>query len=340
MLGNHNSRTRTRTGWTLLIGVVIASLLLSGCGGTQKSKVYHVGILSGTSDFLPIGDGFRAKMTELGYVEGKNIVYDVQNADADPVALERMAKKFVDDKVDLIFTIATEATVAAKTATQGTNVPIIFAYAGLDGTNLVKSVREPGGNITGVRYPGTDQIVKRLELLIEMAPRVKRVWIGYDTIHPNATPTLAALRPFALSKGITLVEVPATAMKDFETDLTARAKLADPGVDAMLLMPDGFNHSPEGWGYIIKFASERKVPLAGSFLYTVEQGAVFGNADDFVQMGQLAAPLAVKVLNGTQAGTIPLVTPEQNLYINYKVAQQLGLKVSDGLLNQANKIIR
>jgi putative ABC transport system substrate-binding protein len=302
--------------------------------------VYHVGILSGTSDFLPIGDGFRAKMTELGYVEGKNIVYDVQNADADPVALERMAKKFVGDKVDLIFAIATEATVAAKTATQGKNIPIVFAYAGLDGTNLVKSVREPGGNITGVRYPGTDQIVKRLELLIEMAPRVKRVWTGYDTVHPNATPTLAALRPYAASKGITLVEVPATAMKDFETDLTARAKSADPGVDAMILMPDGFNHSPEGWGYIKKFAAERKVPLAGSFLYTVEQGAVFGNADDFVQMGQLAAPLAVKVLNGTQAGTIPLVTPEQNLYINYRVAQELGLQIPEGLLRQAAQIIR
>jgi putative ABC transport system substrate-binding protein len=323
----------------VLVLVVVMGLLVSGCGA-PKPKVYHVGILSGTSDFLPIGDGFRAKMTELGYIEGKNIVYDVQNADADPVALERMAKKFVDDKVDLIFTIATEATVAAKTATQGTNVPIIFAYAGLDGTNLVKSVREPGGNITGVRYPGTVQIVTRLELLIEMAPWVKRVWIGYDTVHPNATPTLAALRPFAVSKGITLVEVPATAMKDFETDLTARAKLADPGVDAMLLMPDGFNHSPEGWEYIKTFAAERKVPLAGSFLYTVEQGAVFGNADDFVKMGQLAAPLAVKVLNGTQAGTIPLVTPEQNLYINYKVAQELGLTVPEGLLSQAAEIIR
>ena len=338
MSSNKNSLNRTRSGWMILVWVIVISLLLGGCA--QKPKVYHVGILSGTSDFLPIGEGFRAKMTELGYIEGKNIVYDVQNADADPVALERMAKKFVGDKVDLIFTIATEATVAAKTATQGTNIPIVFAYAGLDGTNLVKSLREPGGNITGVRYPGTDQIVKRLELLIEMAPRVKRVWTGYDTVHPNATPTLAALRPYAVSKGITLVEVPATAMKDFETDLTARAKSADPGVDAMILMPDGFNHSPEGWGYIKKFAAERKVPLAGSFLYTVEQGAVFGNADDFVQMGQLAAPLAVKVLNGTQAGTIPLVTPEQNLYINYRVAQELGLQIPEGLLRQAAQIIR
>ena len=82
------------------------------------------------------------------------------------------------------------------------------------------------------------------------------------------------------------------------------------------------------------------MPLAGSFRYTVAEGAVFGNADDFIKMGQLAAPLAVKVFQGTQAGTIPLVTPEQNLYINYKVAQELGLQIPEGLLRMANEVIR
>jgi putative tryptophan/tyrosine transport system substrate-binding protein len=340
MSSNSYSQGRIRNGWTtILVGVIVVTLLLSGCGAPTP-KVYRVGILSGTDDFLPIGDGFKAEMTKLGYVEGKNITYEVQSANADVPALDRMAKKFVDEKVDMIVTIATEASLAAKKATQGTNIPVLFIFATTEGTGLINSVREPGGNITGVRYPGTEQITKRLELMLEIAPKAKRVWVGYDTQHPNAALTLEVLRPLASSMGITLVEVPAVAMSDFDKDFSARAKSADLGLDAIILMPDGFNHSPEGWGIIKKFAAEHKVPLGGSFLYTVEQGAVFGNANDFIKLGAQGTPLADKIFKGTPAGTIPVVTPEQDLYFNYKVAQELGLTIPEGLLKQATKVIR
>lgn len=325
----------------LLICVLLVVLSL-GCTSqtTQTQKVYHVGILSGTDAFLGIADGFKAKMTELGYVEGKNIVYDLQKVNADPAGEQRIAKKFVDDKVDLIFVFPTEPSVAAKAATQGTSIPVVFAYAGIEGANLVKSVREPGGNITGVRFPGPEQISKRLEFLHELAPQVKRVWIGYDKNYPNNPPALAALRPLASSLGITLVEVPAATLADLQADLQARAKLGDIGIDAIILMPDIFNHSPEGWTIISKFAAEHKLPIGGSFLYTVEQGAVFGNANDLVKVGKLAAPAADKIFKGTPAGTIPVVTPEQDLWINYKRAQELNLTVSEGLLSRAAEIIR
>ncbi len=323
----------------LLATLIVAAVYLSGCIA-ETPKVYHVGILSGTDAFLPIADGFKAKMTELGYVEGKNIVYDLQKTNADPAGEQRAARKFVDDKVDLIFTFPTEPSVTAQAATQGTNIPVLFAYAGIEGSTLVKSVREPGGNITGVRFPGPEQISKRLEILLEIAPSVKRVWIGYDKNYPNTAPALAALRPLALSKNVTLVEVPAATMEELKADLEARNKSADIGMDAIILMPDIFNHHPEGWAVISKFAAEHKVPIGGSFLYTVEQGAVFGNANDLDKVGKLAAPLADKILKGTPAGTIPVLTPEQDLWINYKRAQELGLNVSEGMLNRANKILR
>lgn len=306
----------------------------------ENAKIYKIGILSGTDAFLPIADGFKAKMTELGYAEGKNIVYDIQKTNADPAGEERAAKKFVDDKADLIFTYPTEPTVTAKEVTRGTNIPVVFAYAGVEGSTLVNSVREPGGSITGVRFPGPEQISKRLEILLEIAPSVKRVWIGYDKNYPNTAPALAALRPLALSKNVTLVEVPAATMEELKADIEARNKSADIGMDAIILMPDIFNHHPDGWAVINKFAAEHKLPLGGSFLYTVEQGAVFGNANDLVKVGNLAAPLADKILKGTPAGTIPVVTPEQDLWINYKRAQELGLAVPEDLLNRANKIIR
>ena len=116
MNSKHNLRNRIRIGWLILVGGIVLSLLLSGCGGAQQSKVYHVGILSGIESFATTADGFKAKMTELGYVEGKNIVYDSPKATADKAAQLSTAQKFVQDKVDLIFVYPTEPALEVKLA--------------------------------------------------------------------------------------------------------------------------------------------------------------------------------------------------------------------------------
>jgi putative ABC transport system substrate-binding protein len=321
----------------LVVGGLLLRPLLSGRGIAQP-QVYRVGILSGGT-FAVIGDGFKAKMTELGYVEGQNIVYDLLNTDVDQAEMQSMVEKLVDDGVDLIFTSSTPSALAAQAGTQGTDVPVVFTYASTEGTNLVESVRQPGGNITGVRYPGPEQISKRLEILLEIAPQVKRVWIGYDKNSPNNDLALEALRPLASSKEVTLVEVPAATLEELEADLAARAASDDLGIDAIILMPDGFSHGPDGFAMLVGFAAEHQIPLGGSFSYTVEQGAVFGNANDLFKVGELAAPLADKIFKGIPAGTIPVVTPEQDLWINYQVVQELGLTVPEGLLSMAAEIV-
>lgn len=335
---NHfHNKTSMRT---IFILAVLFTLLLSGCG-TPKPRVYRVGVLRLSGSFVTILDGFKAKMAELGYVEGQNIVYDdlevPQTATSDEIQL--LAKKFVDNKVDLIFAFPTPSTVAARAITQESNIPVVFAMANLEGTNLVKSVREPGGNMTGVRNPGPEVLSRRLEILLAIAPQVKRIWIGYDKNHINTAPALEVLRPAASSLGVTLVEVPAAALEELAADLAARAAAADLGLDAILTMSDGFNQGPEGYAMLSKFAAEHQVPLGGGALNMVQQGAVFGNSPDLVNVGELAAPVADKILKGTPAGTIPVVTPEQELYINYQVAQGLGLTVPEGLLKQAAEII-
>jgi putative ABC transport system substrate-binding protein len=339
MINKHNFQSKKGIWLASLILIVIGSLFLSACGA-EEPKVYRVGVLYDSGSFFPIRDGFIAGMTELGYIEDQNIIYDLQEGNSDPAEHQRIAKKFVDDKVDLIFVFPTGAAATAKAVTQGTDIPVVFAYVGLEGSDLVESVRQPGGNITGVRYPGPETISKRLEIMFQMAPSIKRVWIGYDKNNLNTAPALEALRPAASSLGVTLVEVPATAAEELEADLAARDQLADPGLDAIILMPDGFNNSPSNFAMISEFAAKHKVPLGGGFLHTVEQGAVFGNANDLYKVGELAAPLADKILKGTPAGTIPVVTPEQELWINYKVAQELGLTVPEGLLSRAVEIIR
>jgi putative ABC transport system substrate-binding protein len=241
--------------WALLACAVIISVLMSGCASLQTPKVYHVGILSDGGNFAAIGDGFKAKMTALGYIEGQNIVYDMQNANANPADEQRLAKHLADSKVDLIFTFPAPPTTAAYEATQGTNIPVVFAYFQVEGSGLVKSVREPGGNMTGVRYPGTELMTRRIELLHAIAPQVKRVWIGYDKKGVNIPVALEALRPAAAQAGITLVEVPATTQEELAADLAARAASADLGLDAILTMPDSFNTSPAGFAVLSKLAS-------------------------------------------------------------------------------------
>jgi putative ABC transport system substrate-binding protein len=339
MNGNKHFQNRVGNRWTILVCIVVFALLLGGCAA-KEPKVYRVGIIKGGS-FAVIADGFTAGMAELGYVEGENIVYDAPDAGDDMSRAPGIAEQFVADQVDLIFTAgSTPGALAAQAATEGTDIPVVFAYATTEETNLIASVREPGGNLTGVRYPGHEMMVKRLELLLEIAPEVERVWIGYDVNSPNTDAALETLHAAAPSLGLTLVEAPATTFEEIEADLAARAAADDIGLDAIILMPDAFSHVPDYLGVLSQFAAEHGVPLGGSMLYTVQMGAVFGNANDLVKVGELAAPIADKVLKGTPAGTIPVVTPEQDLYINYIVAQELGLTVPEGLLSQAAEIIR
>ncbi|MFA5292363.1 MAG: ABC transporter substrate-binding protein [Phycisphaerae bacterium] len=314
-------------------------MLLSGCG-KKPPKVYRVGILSGAESFVNIVDGFKAKMSELGYIEGKNIVYDIHKSNVDPAQEQQVAKKFVADKVDLIFAFPTEAAFAAKSATCKTAIPVVFAMAGIEGNNLVESVRQPGGNITGVRFPNKESTAKRLEFLHELVPNAKRIYLIYDPTFPNAPFAMEALHAAAAPLGITFVEDFVKNIEEYKLALKKRAAMKHIGVDAVFLMPDFMNASPEGLAVIVKFANEYNLPVGGGMDISADGGAMFSFVPSNFEQGRLAADLADKIFKGTSAGTIPVVTPELRLRLNYKVIRKLGLDVPDGLLNRADEIIR
>lgn len=324
----------------LLFALLVAVLLLGGCSAEASPKVYRVGILSGLDFFANTADGFKARMTELGYVEGQNITYDMQKTNFDMAAYKRILQKFAADKVDLILVFPTEASIEAKAATQGTNVPVLFANANIEDTDLVKSVREPGGNITGVRFPGPDLAVKRFEILHELAPQAKRIWVPYQRGYPIVASQLEALRPVAEDAGVTLIEAPADNAAELEADLQGRAQSGDIGLDAILLIAEPLQTTPDAFAVIGKFAAEHKVPIGGTLIAMGGYGTIFGVSTDNVAVGKQAAPLADKIFKGIPAGTIPVASAESFLQINYKVAQELGVEVPEGLLSQADEIIR
>jgi putative ABC transport system substrate-binding protein len=321
---------------TLFVVMCIAS---NGCGG-KRDKIYRIGILSEVESFTVIADGFKVRMTELGYIEGRNIRYDTLIANMEPEQEKQAAERFVRDEVDSIFAFPTEASMAAKEATRGTGIPVVFANANIEGTHLIENVRQPGDHITGVRFPGADNDVMRLDFLHKFAPQANRVLIIYDPKYPTTQKVAEALRLAAPSFGITLVEDYVTSVEALQDSLQKRSAWDDIGIDAILIMPEFINHTPDGLAAIMGFANEHRIPVGGGAPFTADLGAIFTFHPDFYETGMLAANLMDKIFKGTPAGTIPVATPESHLRINYRVIKELELPVTEGLLSRAKEIIR
>ncbi len=328
--------------WPILFVLILvfAGYVLLSSGSRQSQKVYRVGIVSGTETFADIADGFKMKMAELGYIEGKNIVYDLESLENDHAAVVQAVNKFVTNKVGLILAFPTSTALAAKSAVEGTDIPVIFAMAGVEGNNLIESISHPGGNITGVRYPGPECTVKCLEILHELAPYAKRVYLIYDPRYPNASASLGGLRPSASSLGIKLVEDTVNNIEELRSALKQRSALDDIGIDAIQIMPDIVNNSPDGFEEILKFANKHKVPISGGAEFAADLGSMFSFVPDFFEVGEMAATLADRIFKGTPAGSIMVLTPPPRLRLNYKVISRLGLKLPKGLISRSDEIIR
>ena len=321
--------------------LVAACIVSSGCIQNEE-KVYHIGMLNGLGEFLEeIPVSFKAKMTELGYVEGENIEYDVQSTMFEPDREKQILEQFVEDDVDLIYTFPTEVSMAAKAATQGTEVPVIFSIANIEGTSLVDSVQHPGGHITGVRYPGPDLALKRFEVMRQLVPEARVMWIPYQRGYPIVANQMEALYPVAEEAGVTLIEFPADNASELQAELDSIAASGDIGFDAILFIPEPLSTFPEPYAVIGKFAYENNIPVGGLIMQAGEEyGTIFGINVDIPRTGQQAAALADKILKGADAGTIPVVSSESYFEINYNAAQAFGINVSEALLAVADRVIR
>ncbi|OQA03695.1 MAG: ABC transporter substrate binding protein [Planctomycetes bacterium ADurb.Bin401] len=310
---------------------------LNGCN-KKKPRVYRIGIITGTAAYEEIVNSFKNKMKELNYRESENIEYDLHLAN-NHYEEEQILQKFVSDKVDLIFAFPTDPAIAAKKAASGTNIPVVFTMAGIESNDLIESILKPGGNISGVRFPNTEISAKRLEILKELIPNARRVYLIYDPNYPNAIVALDCLNQSAPELGIELVKETVNNLNDLERVLNQRGQLEDIGIDAIFILPELLTQSPKGFEMIMKFANEKKLAVCGAMPFTSENGAVFSMAPDRAEMGRESAIIVDKIFNGVPAGEIMVVTPGIRLIINYDSISKLGLTVPEGLLDRADMII-
>ncbi|MBN2393477.1 MAG: ABC transporter substrate-binding protein [Anaerolineae bacterium] len=322
--------------------IVVVGLLASGCKAAQPQKVYRIGVLVGLEFLFDGTAGFKEGMAELGYVEGQNVIYDVQETGFDMEVYQRILKQFVADKVDVIFVGPTEATLEAQAAVQGTDIPVVFTYVSLEGVDVVDSIRAPGRNTSGVQYPSADVAVKRFEVLLAMAPQARNILVPYIQDYPNVPPQVAAMRQAAAqtAEGITLIDLPVTSPDELAAALDAYVRQDEIGIDAILFISDPLSVTPAFFAIAAEFAYEHNIPIGGAPMAAGGYESMFGVVPTPFESAKLAAPIVDKVLKGTPAGTIPIVSPEYFIQINYKAATSIGLTVPDSLLVQANEIIR
>lgn len=325
--------------WTGLLWLTLIAFNLATCGASQPTT-YRVGVLSGHEFTAAIVDGFKEGMTDLGFIEGEHIVYDVQQTSFDPETYQRILRKFVADDVDLILVFPTEASFEAKVITAGSDIPVIFGFAQIEGLNIVADARSPGGNMTGVRYPGPEIVFKRFQIMREIAPQAKRILVPYLKDYPTVPAQLDVLRPAALSAGVTLVEAPVATPAELADRLEAQVVEDGVQIDAILHLAEPLVVTPDFIEILTRFANEYQLPMGGVDMSGNGYESLFDINPRPFQTGKNAALLAGQVLKGVSAGDLPVISDNVYIRINYRAAQRIGITVPDILLHEADEVVR
>ncbi|MGH7773072.1 MAG: ABC transporter substrate-binding protein [Candidatus Binatia bacterium] len=317
------------------VSFLILAILLTFINppSAEARKVYHIGALVFDDLFLPVVEGFKKKMAELGYTEGKNIKYDLYNAKEDSDTLKKLAQKLVHDKPDVIVTSSTTVTLPVAKASAGTNIPVVFLSAA-NPLEFVKSYASSGNNLTGISTGALELTAKRLELLKEIAPGVKRIATFHNPKGVNYQAQLTEVREAAKRLGFKLWEINVTDGKEIEQ---VTATLSRKVVDAIFLPPD--RTITKDMEVIVRQSIKEKLPLIPPpAVFNVGGLATYGH--DYSALGQQGAVLVDKILKGSKPADLPIEQPlKLNLVINLRTARALGLKIPKEMLLRADEVV-
>jgi putative ABC transport system substrate-binding protein len=282
-----------------------------------------------------VRNGFYDQMEKLGYKKGVNVEYDFRNAEGDMSLVASIAKKFVADKKDLIFSISTPSTQACVAATKGTNIPVVFgAMTDPVSAGVVDSWDKPGGNCTGAS--DWIEIDPQLELVKEFVPNLKRLGTVYNAGEANSVVQIKELRKAAPKFGISKV-VEATAATT--ADVYAAANSLAGRVDAIWICTDSTTVS--SFGSVVKVAEQHKIPLFGSGESMADLGAVATVGFSYYNLGVESANMTVRVLKGESPKDIPVATANlTDLFLNPGAAKRIGVTIPQAVKDRATKTIQ
>jgi putative tryptophan/tyrosine transport system substrate-binding protein len=296
-------------------------------------KLPTIGVLgTDAANWNPYTAAFSKRLGELAWIESRTITIEYRWSEGRPERVAEIAAEFVRMKVDVILTGGT-AVAAVKQATSV--IPIVFAVAADPvGGGLVASLARPGGNVTGLTVESTDLASKRLELLREVVPRLRRLAIMLDADFPQAALEMGEVQTAARALGIEVVPLEIRRTEDiapaFET-LKARPDALDVVNDALI----NANRT-----LIIKLALGARLPTISITREHVQAGCLMSYGPSFPDQFRRAAELVDKILRGTKPADIPVEQPTKfQLAINLKSAKALGLTVPDKLLAIADEVI-
>jgi putative tryptophan/tyrosine transport system substrate-binding protein len=320
---------------TICLALSAVLFALSFSAEAQQPKVYRVGVLLPGEAWYEIIEGLRVGLKQLGLEEGKQITLAIRDWQGDAKAAEEAARKFEQEKVNLIYTTSTNSTIAARRATA--EIPIVFC-AGTDpvAVGLVDSFAKPGGRLTGIYQPATDLTAKRLEILKEIVPKLRRVVTFYDPRRPTAIESSKLARETAQQMGLQLVERHVASAEELQTGVRA---LRAGEVDAYLAVSDAIASNQAQ--LIIDTARVKKFATMFDFLSHVTKGGLASYAVSFHEMGRLSAKYVHRILTGVKPRDLPVEGVDKiELVINLKTAKQIGLTVPPNVLARADRVIR
>ena len=321
---------------TVLLSALLLALSLPAVAH-QRPKIPKIGELL----FRPgptLGAGrevFRRSLRELGYLEGKSIVYETRSADGKLDQFPALAAELVHLKVDVLVASSTTEALAFKDATR--TIPIVFVVSSdpvSDG--LVDSLARPGGNITGVTTIASVLAGKRLELLKETIPKLSRVAVLWNSRDPGSTQQWKESQLAGRDLGLQLHSMEVSRADKYESAFKEAAKAGSGALAQMAGSVASANRKQ-----ITDLAAKHRLPAIFERRDYVESGGLMSYGPDRAESYRRAAVMVDKILKGAKPADIPVEQPTKfEFIINLKAAKQIGLTVPPNVLARADRVIR
>jgi putative ABC transport system substrate-binding protein len=308
--------------------VILAPLSTGGCTDTE-------GIRIGLTQFAthPAADsgrlGFIDALADAGYEEGKNVTYDYQNPEGEATIEQSIAQKFVNDKVDMIFSFGSRITQQCVNAASNTDIPVVFCgITDPIAAGLISSFENHPENVTGTS--DMIEVTSTIDLILQIVPGAKTIGTVYNAGEVNSVVLAEKFKEAASALGIDVSErtVSTTA------DVRSAAESLIGHVDAIWVGTD--NTVISGLEALIKVCEDYSIPLFPSDDPSIERGGVACLGFDYYDLGYQAGEMAVKILKGTKASEISAELGNKFSYtINTTAAERYGVTIPQEIIDKA-----